>query len=225
MGMLTKGYGGLIPQPGRTLVLRGDGSATGTVKYISSSPGLGGVPGIGSAHPDHSEVQCYAVSVTFLENGLSEITCEYLGIFRDPTDPVVEFIGNVSEEPIETHPDFVSRLGGTAKAPKNKAQFDEETGEFLGFPADAPNNLGGVRGYLNPACTVRVSWFTKNADSAEGLGSLGSIASPPAGVPSAPDSKNWLKTNWSRRQFGLIYQITEEYTASGRKGWNPLIYA
>ena len=225
--MARKNHGtipGLVRQPGRTLVLKQDGSATGQVKYrCEAGSAFGLAPSIGSPHPDSAQVLCYNTSITILENEIAEITCDYLGIFRDPTIYQIEFIGNVGEEPIETHKDFVSKIGGTAASPKNAAKFDLETREFIGFPADAPSDLGGVRGYLNPASTVRISWFTKNAPTA-GLFDLGSIRNPPGNVPKPPDSRNWLKTNWSRRDFGLIFQITEEYTASGKKGWNRLIY-
>lgn len=214
---------GLVIQPGRTLVLKQDGSASGQVKYRCDGKSVFTLaPKVGSLHPDSSQVQCYNTTIAVLENEIAEITCDYLGIFRDPTVYQIEFVGNVGEEPIETHKDFVSRIGGKSSAPLNRAKFDLETGEFLGFPADAPKDLGGTRGYLNPACTVRVSWFTRNASM--GLYSLGEIASPPGNIPNPPDSRNWLKTNWGRRGFGLIYQITEEYTASGRRGWNRLVY-
>lgn len=225
--MARKSHGeltGLIIQPGRTLVLRQDGSATGQVKYrCDASAALSLAPAIGSPHPDSPVILCHDVSITILENGIAEIVCDYLGIFRDPTDYQIEFIGNVAEEPIETHKNFVSEIGGSAASPKNKAQFDPEIGEFLCFPPDAPNDLGGVRGYLNPTSTVRVSWYTATSPN-WGLYELGTISSPPGGIPTPPGSRNWIKTNWSRRDYGLIYQITEEYTASGEKGWNPLIY-
>jgi hypothetical protein len=213
----------LIPQPGRQLVYKQDGSISGQVKYkVDGSRAIALVPRIGAPHPDNPRVQCYNSTVSLLENGIAEIVSDYLGISRDPTPAQIEFVGNTGEDPVDTHKDFVAKIGGNREEPKNKAQFDVQTGEFVGFPPDAPQNLGGVRGYLSPACTVRVTFFTSASDW--GLWSLGEIASPPGNVPRPPDSRNWLKTNWSRRDFGLIYQITEEYTASGRRGWNRLLY-
>lgn len=213
----------LVMQPARTMTIKQDGSISGRVQYRCNAESVYILtPRVGSPHPDNSQLQCYNVTINILENKIAEINCDYLGIFSDPTPYQVEFLVNVSEEPIETHKNFVERIGGKLGSSLNKAKFDSETGEFLSFPADAPEDLGGVRGYLNPASTVRVSWFTRN--SSMGLYSLGRIASPPAIIPSPPDSRNWLKTNWTRRDFGLIYQITEEYTASSQKGWNRLIY-
>jgi hypothetical protein len=213
----------LVMQPGRSLVLKEDGSVTGQVKFRCD---LGLVtqlwPKKGLPHPEHPHCWLFNSTAAMIENGIAEFTCDYLGILRDPTDYQVEFLGTVCEEPIETHPQFVGEIGGTMGDPKNKAKFDPETGEFLGFPPDAPEHLGGVRGYLNPACTVRVSWFTQSASS--GLWELGEISSPPGNVPRPPGSRNWLKTNWSRRDYNSVFQITEEYTASGRQGWNKLLY-
>ena len=218
-----KSLNGLVIQPGRQLVFKQDGSVSGQVTYkCDASRAFALRPGIGSPHPDYGRAQCFNATVTVNDAGLAEILCDYLGIMSDPTIPIIEFVGNTGEEPIETHRNFVSSIGGTNADPKNSAQFDQETGEFIGFPPDAGHNLGGVRGYLNPACTVRVTFYTSS--SSWGLYQLGDIAWPPGGVPNPPDSRNWLKTNWSRRNFGLIYQITEEYTASGKRGWNPTIY-
>ncbi len=214
---------GLVIQPGRQLTFRQDGSVVGQVRYQTSANGARSrVPAIGSSHPDFSQAQCYNSVLAINENELAEITCDYLGITRDPTTPVIEFIGNTGEEPIETHHKFVSHIGGRPGSPLNLAKFDLETGEFIGFPADAPEDLGGVRGFLSPASTVRVTFFT--ASNSWGLYRLGQITNPPGSVPRPPGSRNWLKTNWSRRDFGNIYQITEEYTASGERGWNRIIY-
>lgn len=215
---------GLIIQPGRQLVYKLDGTISGQVRYrcdAAAAPSL--LPQKGSPHPDNSRVQCFNSVMTVTENGLAEIVSDYLGLQSDPTPPVIDFLGNTGEEALETHPDFVSKIGGTPDAPLNEAKFDEETGEFLGFPVDASEDLGGVRGFLSPTSTVRVTFFTAN--DRWGLYELGEIASPPGNVPKPPGSRNWLKTNWSRRDFGNIYQISEEYTASGRRGWNRLIYS
>lgn len=226
MSRIRKGnpLSGLIIQPGRQLTFRQDGSVVGQVKFRTATTGAENrIPATGSPHPDFSRAQCYNAVLLKSDNEIAEITCDYLGITRDPTTPVIEFVGNTGEEPIETHLDFIAKIGGTPDAPLNEAKFDEETGEFIGFPVDAPEDLGGVRGFLAPTSTVRVTFFTAN--DRWGLYELGEIASPPGNVPKPPGSRNWLKTNWSRRDFGNIYQITEEYTASGRRGWNRLIYS
>jgi hypothetical protein len=124
---------GLVRQPGRTLVLKQDDSATGQVKYrCEAGSAFGLAPSIGSPHPDSAQVLCYNTSITILENEIAEITCNYPGIFRDPNIYPIEFIGNVGEEPIETHKDFVSKIGGTAASPKNAASSVWRPGSLLG---------------------------------------------------------------------------------------------
>lgn len=218
-----KSLQGLVIQPGRTLTLDRYGVIRGQVVYkVDASLAFRLAPSVGSAHPDSAGAYAWNNTIQPIESGLCQITTDYIGLASDPTGYEVEFIGTLSEEPIETHPKFVDSIGGTADNPLHGASFDQETGEFLCFPVDAPNNLGGVRSYLSPSSTVRVSWYTRNPSS--GLWSLGNRSYPPGSIPSPPDSRNWLKTNWSRRDFGLIYQISEEYMASGKKGWNTLIY-
>jgi len=213
----------LIPQPGRQLVFKQDGTISGQVTFkCNGAVAFSLRPKIGAPHPDFTACQCYNALVSKTENGIAEIVCDYLGIQSNPTPPQVEFVGGTAEEAIETHHDFVSKIGGRRGVALNGATFDAETGEFLGFPPEAPNNLGGTRGYLAPGSTVRVTFYTTSASW--GLYDLGHIASPPGNVPRPPGSRNWLKVNWSRRDYGLIYQITEEYLASGKRGWNPLIY-
>jgi len=215
---------GLILQPNWSLLYKQDGSIQGRCVFkCPASDGIGNIPPIGTPHPKKNDAKSYDAELVVTENEIAVITVDYIGL-HTPQPYQIEYIGTVGEEPIETHPKFVSSIGGTAASPKNNAKFDAETGEFIGFPADAPNKLGGVRGYLAPSSVVRVSYYTASALS--GLSDLGEKQSPPyLGFISIGGSKNWLKTNWSRRDFGtFLYQITEEYTLSGKDGWNTLIY-
>ncbi len=213
----------LILQSGWSLVYKQDGSLQGRCMFkcsASVAPSL--IPPVGTPHPKNPLAKSYDAELVVTENDIAVITVDYLGIYISDRY-TIEYIATTGEEPIETHEAFVSSIGGTAGAPKNGAKFDEETGEFICFPGDAPHRLGGVRGYLAPASVVRVSFYSHEANT--GLSDLGERKSPPfLGFITVGGSRNWLKTNWSRRDYGLIYQITEEYTLSGKGGWNSLIY-
>ena len=84
--------------------------------------------------------------------GLTKISCEP--------------ISSVSAEPIETHPDFVTKIAGTPDAPLNGATFDKK--KFTGFgvvtndssgPVDksltSNQPLAGVRSYYVPKSVFR----------------------------------------------------------------------
>jgi hypothetical protein len=152
------------------------------------------------------------------------VTGYYAGIAEEvlDTDPVYDFLIGVSEEPIETHPNFVSSIGGTADDPLNEAIFDD-AGIFLGFPANAPNDLGGVRSYLNSGqCTWRKTWNSKTqpVDAT----TIGDIDVPEGSPPTLGAGRNWVYYGMQFTLRGKVYQITKEWRASGRKGWNSIIY-
>jgi len=213
----------LVLQPGWSLVYKQDGSLQGRCVFkcsASVAPSL--IPAVGTPHPKNALAKAYDAELVVTECDIATITVDYLGIHTGGVY-MIEYIASTGEEPIETHPDFVGTIGGTKATPLNNAKFDDETEEFIGFPANAPSHLGGVRGYLSPSSVVRATFYSSSPTT--GLSDLGQRQAPPyLGFISIGGGKNWLKTNWSRRAYGLVYQISEEYTLSGKNGWNSLIY-
>lgn len=84
------------------------------------------------------------------------------------TNICIEGMSACSNEPIETHPDFKTKIGGTPSRRMNGATFDKD-GKFTGFSvvetlnqkAQAEANitskqsLAGVKSYLDPKLTYR----------------------------------------------------------------------
>ena len=181
--------------------------------------------GIGEGHPIDGTARAYRYGLSYAHGDYIFTNVDYIGLVNDPTDYYIEYSGTTTEEPIETHPDFVTKIGGTAANRKNKAWFDPVTGEFSHFPANAPQDLGGVKGYLAPRATARVSYYSYSKP--EDIASLGNIDNPPVSLPTHDDENaNWLLASVSWKEYANVaYYITLEYYLSGRRGWNSLMYA
>lgn len=177
---------------------------------------------------------------------------EAVGIHPDwgnQTDIMIEGAGTVSSEPIESHWNFLN-IGGTPTDRKNGAQFDPQTGKFLGFSTDTKGTtvtsdgqpLAGVRSYLAPKDTMRgyfhIDWKSgssiytilqgaKGSQSASGR--FGGVKLLPDWVPIIEGT--WLLTSVNGEPMACqkggtprILKVAFEVTASGGAGWNNLIY-
>jgi hypothetical protein len=167
--------------------------------------------------------------------GFTVTTAEFAGI-SGPTVPIYELDLGLSEEPIETHPLFVSDIAGTASAPLNGAIFvDESTGRITSDEAHAvfskfQTTIGGVR---NPFAGISAYLDFSNSiwrktqmlpTNPADLTTLGKIATPDGPVPALDTGQDWLFTGMSYVQRGLVFSVKWEWRASGRRGWNETIY-
>ena len=176
------------------------------------------------------------------KDGLVEVTRTF--VYAPSSATLFEYQCNAiaSEEPIETHPNFltaatslgfdvsiVTASGGfiSEGSTSGGAVFDAD-GIFLGFNKDALNNLAGVRSYLSPQVTFQVKYSTNDRPSSGAQTAIGTIDSP-INPPSFSGDKNWLLTevNWSNTGNGSdgAYQISEGFRLSGEGGWNTNIYS
>lgn len=92
-------------------------------------------------------------------------------------------------------------------------------------------DLPGVRGYKTPRATLRVNFSTARVGMfATYVSQLGRwydnipIKDVEREIPSAVSPKSWLLTSLSVSAFAGIYKVQLEFTLSGEKGWNKLIY-
>lgn len=218
--------GGLIRQTGDTLEQQEDGTWVGTVRYQCRwTNALYRAPRRNSArHPDFPALLCNGCQISRLKPGLvAELRATYKGLFG-PEDPPDDELGNSTEEvlistseaPIETHPDFVELIAGTKAAPLNKAIFDDAS-KFLGFGSGSA--FAGVESFLIPTTTYRKSTPSRFRPSS--LADVGTIRNAPI---AAPLGGNWLFTGRTWSRDGGVYQVVEEYLASGPKGWDPIVY-
>ncbi|MDR0532711.1 MAG: hypothetical protein LBH01_02030 [Verrucomicrobiales bacterium] len=172
--------------------------------------------------------------------GLSAITCYYAGILDINTEPVYELCIGEAQEPIETHPEFVSKIGGKPSVPLNGAIFLDKYGNptdsdaegiFERFRiwtgeayASGKNRFAGVSSYMDAS---QVRW-KKNWCSVirpYDITSLSDINYPEGPYPSLGKGRNWRYVGLTYQQRGLCYTITKEWQASGAGGWIPQIYS
>jgi hypothetical protein len=179
---------------------------------------------IGDRNPDISTLKLANKSFKFKE-AYCLMTLVYEGVLSENIpDPVYELVRGTSQEPIETHPDFLT-FAGKHLAEVNGAVFDPETSAFVHFAGQGnttnatAEKLKGLSAYLVPSAVIRCTQMVKFASA-----DMGSIETPP-NAPSISGGKNWLKTSVSYRTLGDWVEVTEEWTSSGKKGWLPEIYS
>ena len=174
-------------------------------------------------------------------------------VYANKSDDVVHTLKvTTTTEPIDTHPNFLDKIGGDAEEPKHQAEFDEDNA-FRKFPLkylevqgemkpdDALNAKGeqfefgdqnrfaGVSGYLSSSAIWTRSFTATRSPSLEGLGKI----SAPSGNPPTPEGRSWLYvgfsasfTSPSKGDAGrkIRGKVTQEWRLSGRRGWDMDIY-
>ena len=215
-------------QTDSTYIVKNDGTIEASLTFVTDKTNIDSLPKIDDEHPDDVRLQCYNRTLTYGNNGLVTCTCSYFGIAvvgtTQKTEPVISYDAGTNQEPVETHPRW-DTIGGGPNAPENGAQYDEDTGQFLGFAGDDAGDLLGVQYYLTPATNFTMTyWTTKQPDLSR---RLKVVKDPEIGTkifPRIPNVKNFLLVDMPYRKVGTIYQVTEQYTGSGDRGWNEKIY-
>jgi hypothetical protein len=138
-------------------------------------------------------------------------------------EPVWVLKRSPKEEPIETHPDF-SSFGVAA----NGAKFDED-GLFLGFSgtgAFEDNEFAGIEKFLDGGAVVQKTSVYRSVPTGISTSVIPKIDEP-SGAPWAlptGSGRNYMKTDLNITQRGAAFEVVEEWTLSGQRGWNTTIY-
>jgi hypothetical protein len=236
MSRVTKGdLSQAIIQPDRSINEKNDGTLEGQVVYKCAKEDEYKLPQIKDDHPDDARLECYNITKTHNSNGIITATASFFGLNASVTEAVISYSGAQNNEPIETHPEFITDLAGTVDSPKNGAVFveddqDPEYGTFIKFGGGEDDTktpaFRGVEYYLTPSTQITLSYWTdKVPDLKDRLfiyEDLGNIPSRQFKVP--PDVKDFLLLDTPYRQVGSFYQVTEQYLGSGPDGWNDKIY-
>jgi len=224
--------GNVIMQPDRSVSEKNDGTLEGQIVYRCDKEYISSLPDLGDPHPDDDRLECYDINKTYNSNGLVTATASFFGLVASTTDPVISYSGGQNQEPIETHPDFETKIGGTYNAPLNGAKFVTDEGEadykaFIGFiDPDSDSEILGTEYYLSTSTNITLSYWTDKAPSLKNrmriYPYIRGINSSQLRVPS--DVKNFLLLDTPYRQVGSFFQVTEQYLGSGPDGFSSLIY-
>ncbi len=175
-----------------------------------------------SQHPDFSTLICSTAIATRMKPGIvAKIDVTYSGFLGgDPgqDDWVQELAAATRQEPIETHPDFVAKIGGKKGAELNDAVFDDD-GKFVGFKQTS--KFAGVKSWLVCGTSYRIRRTSSGRPNS--IKDVGTRKQPAIGI-ATPEKADWLLVARTWRRSGGVYEINEEWQLSGPKGWDTTIY-
>lgn len=174
-----------------------------------------------------------------LDKAYSQIIGHFIGVYPGAV-PVYDWQPAFGEEPIQTHPNFgsvnsqpgdgtICGLAGAVFA-SNKLSPTADSGvtfnpdgSFKAFLSKTPGNLGGVASYLAAQGTYVITSVSLNAPDCSQDGTITDPAGGP--IPNLIPGANWLQCPTTYSLRARVYDIKQSWKASGRKGWNSLIYA
>jgi hypothetical protein len=181
-----------------------------------------------ATHPDYGNMELTRRRGTRTEPGWWTVNYTFEGFLFTLPSPVYELTTSLSQEPIQTHPDFETTIAGTPASPKNGAIFvDPDTGwisektnaVFKEFSAS--DAKGGIDSYLVPGAEWVETKFQRSRPS--GIRDVGTIDEPNGPNPSV-SGRDWLAWSESYVRRGSIYQLRSAWKLSGRNGWDEDIY-
>jgi hypothetical protein len=183
---------------------------------------------VGSPHPRFVNMEASKASFDLTHAGtFYKASYLYEGFLLNLPEPTYELGGGVSEESIETHPNFETTIGGTPSEPLNNAIFvdkdnqpttDDEKGIFAEFGRCI---MAGVEAYRIPTAIWTKTSFSQNRPSV--LRNLGKIESPDGPNPTL-GSRIWMVISSSYRKRGRIYELRESWEMLGEGESHELIY-
>lgn len=203
------------------------GLETSTVVWKIAENNSGAIPSMFSPHPDpnypYLNLERRRIQK---QDGWIVFTGDYAGV-NGTSEAVYELTVGVQDEPIVSHPKFVSSIGGTPSAPLHGAVFlgpdgqitsDNSLGQFAYFSVNS--DFAGIEGYLAADfMTWRERYCTNSLIVYNDIGFI----SPPNGIVPVT-AINWIKVSMNIEQRGLSYVVCNEWRAGGRRGWNNTIY-
>ena len=239
------GNQGVIVSDYGTLKTDKKGIETCTATFMIRKDKMNLLPKKGSPHPIWSYIAMEERQVK-LDGGFAVATCDYAGIESEATQvPRYELQMGTSDEPIQTHPQFDTKIGGTPKNPLNGALWrlnsDPAGVVGTGLPTTAASNdnyafwkfsdntgtaknpFAGIETYFE-GCSVTWSKTTNSKSHASDLAKAGKIDDPEGPAPTLPKGYTWLNMGTSSTQKGSAFEHTTTWKASGRRGWNTTIY-
>ena len=236
MGNKLHGAEGLVLSSAGEISADRAGLWTGSCQFSFPAGRIDLVPEAGTAHPYVGFLVAERFRLAF-ERGLWRLSVEYAGAHREETEAQYELSPGTGNEPIETHDRFLSHLAGKPSAPLNGAIFrDPESGmvtrddtpgkwQFDRFSvletSGALNPFAGQEAFISQNNTVWTkSWTRRSPPSAYKV----HIMEPDGPNPNYGGATNWLALPIAYTKRGNVFACRAQWIASGRRGWNPLVY-
>ena len=238
------GNQGLILSRVGTLKTDSKGVDTCTAEWTIRSDRWEQLPRRGSPHPLWSYIRMVEREVD-ISGPFAVARCSYEGVSSEELDvPEYELIIGVESQPIETHPDFDTKIAGTPTNRLNGSMWKKinndtdvygpDTGnppsnanyqfwKFANLIGGNKNPFAGIENYLD-ACSVIWRKTVMKKDTLSDIMKAGKIDKPEGPVPALPDGRNWLNMGTSQKKRGAAYQHTTEWKASSRTGWKVELY-
>lgn len=219
-----------VLKPGAAVVYNQDGTLVGRAVFgIQKGVIDAQAPNIGDPHPKDSDAKLSSFAKIYNESE-GEYQCEYGGLWAN-TVQRVQGLANTSQDPIVTHPAFVSTLGGTSGGPLNLAIFADD-GEFVAWPPNAPNNLGGIQSWLTGGLTIVIQYATDSSATFQAaIAKIGTTTSTlVAGKTTFTAAfPQFLCTSVTYDEISTgastaYWIIQEQWTRTESPGWNSLVY-
>jgi hypothetical protein len=204
---------------------------------------LQGARPLGGAHPYNGRLWMEQQELVYGADG-AEAVCSYAGVnYENLEKPSYELIIGMEEQPISTHPKFLT-IAGKPSAPVNGALFiDPSTGypsadntlavfdSFYPYVDGSLNRKAGIESYLDAVMTYRENYVSYSLPHVSGFGEIsGDVPGP--GFRGSLGRRNWLYVGFTYRRRGdpsgvvnrVVYEISREWKLSGRNGWDTQIY-
>lgn len=178
--------------------------------------------------------------IDFNEDGYGDIVWSFQGMGMggpsgiSATQEVKQLRGNMTREPITSHPDIGQwikdgyatgftdgEVDWKTKDPTGKSKrkgFDKSGDKVTGI-----NPLYGVRDYLAAGAEYTVTTARRGRLPSDLFTSVGRVFVAPPGMP-VIDGRNWLMAGVSARQRGNSFEIRKHWLMSGIGGWIADLY-
>jgi hypothetical protein len=221
----------ILEHAGEILVDR-NGLWTGSCRFSLPKERFDLLPAVSAPHPYAAFLAVEKLRLIF-GAGLWRVVADYAGMDAayDISESQYELSPGTGNEPIETHPDFIT-FAGTPSSPNgiNRPLFrdpvtgeistDDANAEFDRFALDSP--MAGVSSYIAQNNTVYSRSWTQRSQPSEGGISI--VQNPPGPAPNYGGDYNWLEMPVAYARRAGVYSCTQRWLCSGPKGWNNDLY-
>jgi hypothetical protein len=149
---------------------------------------------------------------------MGTLTVESRGLNGDAPSAIYSLERATSNEPLSTHPKWITAIAGTPAAPLHGAKFVDANGNisadstatFAGWSNDSI--FIGIDDYLCAGSTWSSSYVDTDPPDLTGVGQ---IATPDGPYPTEPDGYFWFYAGASMSEQGGVYRIQKTWRLSG----------